>query len=304
MIISGYPEHFGPHKILVVDDEAHVREVVSEALAYLGHDVTEAENGKQALSRLETTAVDVIISDLYMPEMDGMELIRQVRRHYPEIDIIAITGFGNRYDYTEVIAAGAADFITKPFTLDKMEAKLARLFRERYLRSQLQEMAMRDALTGLYNRRSFEPAVEDETVRSIRYRHPLSLLFMDVDHFKRYNDDFGHRAGDELLVKLAEIIRNCIRDHVDKAFRYGGDEFIVILPVLDSTGAGVVADRIRANYCEICPGETSLSIGIAQFQVDSGDLDRDIETMIRRADESLYYVKKRLGGGKIHCSGL
>jgi len=298
------PTHnpFGPHKILVVDDEESLRDLLHEALIELGHSVLVAENGRQALARLAETPVDVIITDLQMPEMDGMELTVEVRRRYPEVDVIAITGFSNRYHYAEVIATGAADFITKPFTLDKLEAKLIRLFRERSLRARLQEMAQRDPLTGLYNRRHFETVIADEAVRSIRYRHPLSLMFMDVDRFKQYNDQHGHRAGDALLVTLADILPTSIRDHVDKAFRYGGDEFLVVLPMLEQAGALKVAERIRTNYRKAGLGKTSLSIGIAELRVETGDLDRDIEQLIRRADASLYHVKKHLGGDRTWCA--
>jgi len=296
------PNPFGPHKILVVDDEESLRDLLHEALIELGHSVLVAENGRQALARLAETPVDVIITDLQMPEMDGMELTVEVRRRYPEVDVIAITGFSNRYHYAEVIATGAADFITKPFTLDKLEAKLIRLFRERSLRARLQEMAQRDPLTGLYNRRHFETVIADEAVRSIRYRHPLFLMFMDVDRFKQYNDQHGHRAGDALLVTLADILPTSIRDHVDKAFRYGGDEFLVVLPMLEQAGALKVAERIRTNYRKAGLGKTSLSIGIAELRVETGDLDRDIEQLIRRADASLYHVKKHLGGDRTWCA--
>lgn len=289
---------FGPHKILVVDDEESLRDILHEALLEWGHSVLVAENGRQALVRLAENPVDVIITDLQMPEMDGMELTGEVRRRYPEVDVIAITGFSNRYHYAEVIAAGAADFISKPFTLDKLEAKLIRLFRERSLRNRLQEIAQRDPLTGLYNRRHFETVIADEAVRSIRYRHPLALMFMDVDRFKQYNDQYGHRAGDALLVTLADILLSSIRDHVDKVFRYGGDEFLVVLPMLEQAGALKVAERILDKYRQAGLGETSLSIGIAELRVETGDLDRDIEQLIRRADASLYHVKKHLGGDR------
>jgi two-component system cell cycle response regulator len=293
---------FGPQRILVVEDEDYLRDMLFEALTRLGHQVRVAGNGLEALERLAEATVEVVITDLHMPAMDGLELIREVRRLYPAVDIITITGYSSRYPYTDVIAAGAADFITKPFTLDKLEAKLVRLFRERSLRLSLEEMAQRDPLTGLFNRRHFETVITDEAVRSIRYQHPLSLIFMDVDRFKQYNDNHGHRAGDTLLAVLAETILASIREHVDKAFRYGGDEFLVVLPVLDLAGARNVAERIRQNYGQKCSRETSLSIGIAQLRVESGDLEKDIEKMIRRADESLYYVKKQFGGDRVSCA--
>ncbi len=143
-----------------------------------------------------------------------------------------------KYKYTDVIAAGAADFITKPFTLNELEAKLNRLIRERCLRQELELLAVRDPLTGLYNRRFFRKWSGEEVVRALRYDHPLFLFFFDIDHFKAYNDQNGHQAGDVLLIQLAEVLKSSIREDVDTAFRYGGDEFTVLLPHLPKRAGG------------------------------------------------------------------
>ncbi len=290
-------------RILVVDDEAHVREMLESAFSFMGHKVEGAADGREALQKLAEEKFDVVVTDLFMPRMDGMALIRRMAEDYGDVDVIAITGYSDKYPYTEVIAAGAADFITKPFTLDKLEAKLVRLIRERRLRLQLEEMAIRDSLTGLFNRRHFEQVLAREAVRAVRYHHPLALIFIDLDGFKQYNDQFGHRAGDQLLCRLARVLEGSIREHVDRAFRYGGDEFTVILPLVDVEGGCRVARRIRRNFAELGYEQTTLSMGIAEFQAESGELGEDIEDLVRRADSALYHVKKRLGGNRACCVG-
>ena len=189
--------------ILVVDDEPQVCEIITEALIGMGHKVDSAHDGVEAVEKIKNGQFTIVVTDMDMPRMDGMQLIEYIVRNYDDIDIIAITGHLIRYRYTEVVDAGAADFITKPFTLNELEAKLNRLIRERGLREQLSKLAIRDPLTGLQNRRSFEENARKEAIRTIRYQHTLYLFFMDVDNFKKYNDLYGHQAGDELLIETA-----------------------------------------------------------------------------------------------------
>lgn len=288
-----------PQNILVVDDEQPIRDFIAEALATLGHEVRTAADGLDAVEQMEQNHFNVVITDMVMPRMDGMQLITYLAERQNGIDIIAITGQAMIYKYTDVVAAGAADFITKPFTLNELEAKLNRLIRERNLRAELERLAVRDALTGLYNRRFFQNVIRKESIRAIRYQHPLYLFFLDLDRFKQYNDKHGHQAGDDLLVRFASVLKGSIRDEVDSAFRYGGDEFTVLLPFLPSASAVMVAERIRGNYNALNLEPTSLSIGIARFRDKSISIDLDIEDMIHRADSALYHAKHGLGRNRV-----
>ncbi|WP_139796594.1 GGDEF domain-containing protein [Desulfacinum hydrothermale] len=292
-------EIYGPQDILVVDDELSVRELVAESLEIIGHRVETAVDGLEAVEKLEQTSFDIVVTDMDMPRMDGIALIRHIREHHPRVDVIAITGHAVRYKYVDVINAGAADFITKPFSLDKLDAKLRRLIRERWLRNELEHLATRDPLTGLFNRRHFRKVLTQEAVRSLRYGHPLSLLFIDVDFFKAYNDQEGHQAGDALLVELAEILRSSIREHVDSAFRFGGDEFTVLLPHLELEQATKVAQRIQTKYAQLNAAPTSLSIGAAAFRSLNGHVEQSIEDLIARADKAQYQAKKDMGGNQL-----
>jgi diguanylate cyclase (GGDEF)-like protein len=249
---------------------------------------------------MEELKFDVVITDMDMPKMDGMDLIKHVVEHKSGIDVIAITGHTIKYTYTDVIAAGAADFITKPFSMNELEAKLNRLIRERHLRQELERMAVRDPLTGLYNRRFFQKLVRKEVTRVLRYNHSLFMLYFDIDRFKEYNDCFGHQCGDRLLITFAEVLSTYIREDVDSAYRFGGDEFTVILPYLNADAAVAVAQRIRDNYDQHRLQPTTISVGIARFLTKTGNLDHDVDDMVRRADMALYETKNVLGRNKTH----
>ncbi|MEJ5348791.1 MAG: diguanylate cyclase [Desulfosoma sp.] len=296
-------DSFGPQRILVVDDERSVRELVAESLSYIGHHVDMASDGLDASEKLKLAPYDIVITDMDMPRMDGMELIEHIRQHYPHTDVIAITGHATRYKYVEVISAGAADFITKPFGLDKLEAKIRRLLRERFLRRELEQLAIRDPLTGLFNRRHFRNVLIQEAVRSIRYGHPLFLVFIDIDFFKQYNDQEGHQAGDALLIELGTILQQSIREHVDSAFRYGGDEFTVVLPYLNADQVRIVVERVQKRYAALDAAPTTLSIGAARFKNLNGDVEKSVEDLIERADKAQYRAKKELGGNRLCLDG-
>jgi len=282
--------------ILVVDDEPEVCEIISDALRGQGHKVESAGDGVEAVEKLKRSEFSIVVTDMDMPRMDGMQLIEYIVHNHADIDIIAITGHLMRYKYTEVVEAGATDFITKPFTINELEAKLNRLIRERSLREQLSKLAVRDPLTGLQNRRSFEENVRKEAIRTTRYQHTLFLFFMDVDNFKKYNDLYGHQAGDALLIETANLLTNSIRENIDSVYRYGGDEFIMLLLHLPGAQALSVAKRICRKFDLLRFEPTSISIGIARFIAKSGTVEQDIQDMIQRADSALYTAKK--GHGK------
>jgi diguanylate cyclase (GGDEF)-like protein len=286
--------------ILVVDDEPQVCELISDSLTSQGHKVDTASDGVEAMEKVKTGNFSVVITDMDMPRMDGMQLIDYIVKNHEDIDIIAITGHVMRYRYTEVVEAGATDFITKPFTLNEMEAKLNRVIREKGLREQLAKLAVRDALTGLQNRRAFEENAHKEAIRTIRYRYTLYLFFIDVDNFKKYNDLYGHQAGDRLLIQVANLLENSIRENIDSVFRYGGDEFVILLPHLPAGQALSVAERICSKYNLLQLEPTSLSIGIARFIEESGTIDQDIQDMIQRADAALYSAKKDRGKNHVY----
>ncbi|WP_309474780.1 GGDEF domain-containing response regulator [Dissulfurirhabdus thermomarina] len=288
-----------PQHILVVDDDVTIVRLLGEFLSGLGYSHATAADGREALERHEEAPATIIVTDLVMPRMDGMELIREVRARGDDTDIIVMTGYGRDFRYTDVIRAGASDFINKPFNLDELEAKLDRIIRERNLRAQLRRLSIHDALTDLYNRRHFETRLEEEAQRAIRQSYPLYLLMVDVDRFKDYNDRLGHQAGDEVLRRLARVLEQSTRRHVDNAFRYGGDEFAVIVPQASLEQAAQIAERIRRTYLEEGLAPTTLSIGVARLQ-ENGEQDvrERLRRLVRCADEAMY-AAKHAGGDRV-----
>ncbi len=180
-----------------------------------------------------------------------------------------------------------------------MEAKLNRILRERKLRAELKSLSTRDGLTGLYNRRYFDENLKHEASRAFRQNYSLYLLFIDLDGFKAYNDKYGHQRGDKLLIELSAIIRDNIRKDVDSAYRYGGDEFAVILPHASRQQAFMVAQRLLSSFSKRSVSSTGLSIGLAKLEGSGETLKENLESLIRKADQAAYRAK--INGGNQVC---
>ena len=284
--------------ILCVDDNQGIRRLLHEIVCSLGHTSVTAVDGVDALEKLEDNNFDIVITDLNMPRMDGIDFIKRIRTDFSNVDIIAITGFQMTYNYTDIIALGASDFISKPFKVNELEAKINRIIRERELRAELERLSNRDGLTGLYNRRHFDDRLKQEAIRAFRQGYNLYLLFIDLDGLKAYNDKYGHQQGDNLLIELAEITQDNIRKDVDSAYRYGGDEFAIALPHANRQQALKVSERLLAKYNERNLSPTSLSIGLAKLAGSRETLEEDLETLMMKADQALYRAKTN-GGNQV-----
>jgi diguanylate cyclase (GGDEF)-like protein len=283
--------------ILIVDDDTAVRDTIQEFLSIKGYSTFTAASAEDALKLLKSFSADVIITDIIMNGMDGLELTQIIKKHY-DTDIIVITGFTGNYSYEDAIKKGADDFIFKPVRFEELLLRLKRVLRERTLAQErrlmlerLQELAITDDLTRLFNSRHFYSQLENEIIRYNRYQRPLSLLMIDVDLFKNYNDTYGHLAGDRILYKIAQLIASCLR-HLDSAYRYGGEEFTVILPETTCDAALMVAERInQVVNDEVCGAvsdkKMSVSIGVTQYV--SGEA---INEFVRRADQAMYMAKE------------
>lgn len=299
-------------RILIVDDDDTIRVLMNEFLTTLGYECHTASGGLDALDILEKNPVDVVITDIIMPGMDGLELTRQIKEQY-DYEIIVMTGFAGEYSYEEVIQRGASDFVFKPVRYEELHLRLQRVLRERSMREKLERLAITDDLTKLFNARHFYRRLTAEIERADRYDHPLALLMLDIDHFKAYNDTYGHIEGNTVLARLGQIIRSKLR-RLDSAYRYGGEEFTVILPETDGANAHYVARRLlKASGNEIFfPTDDNgvgitVSIGIAQYRPGE-----EMEAFIKRADMAMYESKKQ-GRNRItffdetmdapHCGG-
>ena len=281
--------------VLSVDDDGELRELLHELISQMGHASVTAADGIDALEKMEEKQFDIVITDINMPRLNGVGLIKRITSDFSDTDVIAITGFQTEYNYTDIIALGASDFICKPINIDEFEAKIKRIVRERNMRFELRRLSTCDALTGLYNRRYLDENLQNEAIRASRQHYDLYLLLIDIDNFKVYNDKYGHQQGDRLLKELAQIISRSIRDNVDSGYRYGGDEFAATILHANPQQALMVAERLRTEYNERNLVPTSLSVGIAKLKNSHRTLEEDLNDLIREADQALYLAKNNGG---------
>jgi diguanylate cyclase (GGDEF)-like protein len=259
-----------------------------------------AASVNDALTLLRSSCFDVVITDIEFPDgKGGLDLTQVVKKDH-HADVIVMTGYSHNYSYEEAVSRGASDFVIKPFRTEELLLRVRRVLRERELTEErrrmmekLQQLAVTDGLTELFNSRHFYSQLELEVDRCTRYKHPLSLLLIDIDHFKEFNDAFGHLEGDKVLVRFSQILRSCLRAN-DSAFRYGGEEFTVILPETGAEEARTVAQRIRAaleaeTFCPLSgrPVSTTISIGVTEYSPMEG-----MDVFIRRADQAMYLSKQ------------
>jgi diguanylate cyclase (GGDEF)-like protein len=261
----------------------------------MGHVSKTAADGVDALEKMEEQQFDIVITDINMPRLNGVGLIKRIASDFSDTDVIAITGYQTEYNYTDIIALGASDFISKPINIDEFEAKIKRIVRERNMRFELRRLSTCDALTGLYNRRHLDENLPNEAIRASRQHYDLYLLLIDIDNFKVYNDKYGHQQGDRLLKELAQIISRSIRDNVDSGYRYGGDEFAATVLHANPQQALMVAERLRTEYNAKNLVPTSLSIGIAKLKNSHRTLAENLDALIREADQALYLAKNNGG---------
>lgn len=273
-------------RVLIVDDDQRVGEVLSELVEALGFPSEFALSGQDALRKMETASYSVLLTDMRMPGMSGVELIERVRETDGDLNIIAMTGYSDDFRYVDIINSGANDFIKKPIDAGELEAKLVRNIMEGNLRRELNRLSITDALTGLYNQREFYIRLKQEIVRSVRQKHPLGLILVDLDNFKEYNDSHGHLAGDAVLKSVGRAINKSIREGVDAGYRYGGDEFAVILIDSDVAIAEDIGKRIQQAVDE--NGRVRVSVGYAIYEEHMSLTD-----FVSLADSNLYRSKNR-----------
>jgi len=286
-------------KVLIVDDEKINLDVLINLLKPYYRTVA-AKNGEQAFKRLEVPPLpDLILLDIMMPGMDGYEVCRQLKKTEVtrDIPVIFITGKNDEQYEAKGFQAGAVDYITKPFSPLIALARVKTHIELKRRGDMLERLAGLDGLTGIPNRRHFDQFLEAEWKRSCRYNHSISLLIMDIDYFKLYNDHYGHAEGDDCLKKVASSFSQSMIRSTDLAARYGGEEFACILPETDFEGAMVTADRIMKAIHALCiPHEKSdvadyvtVSIGVSCLTPQKAKKSIDL---LETADQALYRAKR------------
>lgn len=282
----------GEVTVLVVDDDRLILEAMRQLVESYGYRCMSAVNGRDAIEQLQSSPVDIVVTDVMMPEMDGLQLLAHIKDHYTDTDVIIVTGYTDRAGYADVIRAGAIDFIKKPFERDELEAKLNRVQRERTMIRKLEKLSLCDALTGLHNRRSFDLKLAEEVHRGHRQDFQVFLALIDVDNFKGYNDTHGHPAGDKVLNEVGLILNECTRHNVDFTFRYGGDEFAAILTQTSPEQAIRIMERVLQRFEQADYNGTSLSVGLVRCHREEAlSWEENAAFMIDQADRALYRAK-------------
>lgn len=296
-----------PSRILVVDDEARVRQTVRDILRHDGYVVCEASDGATALECLDRTPFALVLTDMVMPQMDGLTFIKIATQRGYQTAYVVMTGYASWDSAVEAMKLGAADYLPKPFPLELLRLVVGRTLHVRELAERARQadvyerLAHTDGLTELANYRFFQQRLSVELNRAQRFNRPLSLIMLDVDRFKAYNDIYGHQAGDQALRQLAWLLRRSSRSY-DVVARYGGDEFVMMLPETSKTMATEVAERIRVGVetagregdLQSPGGQFSVSLGIANFPEDA----TEPRQLIRQADLALYQAKT-CGGNRV-----
>ena len=286
--------------ILVVEDDPVSRRILEKSLTKSGMKVVTAENGRKALDLLEKTFFPIVITDWMMPEMDGLELCRRIRKmEWPSyVFIILLTARGAVDDIIAGLDAGADDYLTKPFNKAELKARLRAGTRILGLYDKINKLSITDPLTQCFNRGYLMKNLTKEIKRSTRYKNNLYIVMSDIDHFKNINDSYGHQTGDLVLKEFASLIMNSFRDEVDWLARYGGEEFILVLPETGRDGAWQAAERIRKKVSEmvIMVGEKKIQItasfGISGFEGHSSVTNISANALIEHADKCLYQAKR------------
>ncbi|MES2118604.1 MAG: diguanylate cyclase [Pseudomonadota bacterium] len=285
-------------RILIVDDAMENVQVLYQALRD-EHEVLFALDGPTAIDIARQQMPDLILLDAVMPGMDGYAVCAALRAtpEVQDIPIIFVTALSQPEDETRALEAGAVDFISKPFNVAVVRARVRTQLTVKRQADAMRELTLTDALTGVANRRHFNDTLELEWRRCARSGLPLSAIMIDIDHFKRYNDAYGHQAGDLCLQKVAAAMKRCAARPQDLLARYGGEEFILLLPQESLAGATAVARRILDEVDllslphEASPTSSVVSVSMGVATVQPGEAG-DTSSLIRSADEQLYRAKQ------------
>jgi len=284
-------------RILLVDDELSNIEVLADIFDD-DYEVLFATEGEKALGIAATAQPDVILLDVMMPGMDGHEVCRRLKmdRQTAGIPVIFITGLSDVAAETLGLELGAMDYVSKPFSPAVVKIRVRNQIELKCAREQLTKLASTDGLTGLANRRRFDEVLAQEYARHIRSTNELSLILLDIDHFKTYNDTYGHVSGDDCLRQIAGVIDQSIIRVTDLAARYGGEEFVCVLPETNQSGALAIAEKIRQAISSLAiphsassaASHVTASLGVvtARCLAEKSPLN-----IVAQADEQLYKAK-------------
>jgi len=303
-------EHKKKKRILVVDDHEDNIELLRARLEARGYEVEGANDGQAALDAVRRVCPDLILLDVMMPKMDGIEVVRRLKANaeLPFIPVIMQTALDSTENKVEGLDAGADDYITKPINFAELEARVNSLLRIKALQTdlaarerelselndRLRLISLTDGLTEVENRRSLELHLHEMWQHSMRLHEPIALIICDIDKFKAVNDNYGHQAGDSVLKEFAQLLKSEARE-IDRVGRYGGEEFLLILSgtVLDAavTFAERLREKVEGHTFSYAGGtlRRTMSCGVAAAPHPKV---KDQEALLRASDDALYVAKE------------
>jgi len=301
-MVENPQEKISKGKVLIVDDAPDTVEIIKKLLVFEGYEVLTTSTGEEGVQKVEKEKPEIVLLDISLPGIDGNEALKRIRKVDPIVSVIMLTAFATVDNAISALKEGASDFIKKPFENEHL-VHLVNQCLEKYrtlkekgrLEEEVQRLSITDDLTGLHNYRHFYKTLELEIARLKRQRTALSLLMFDMDNFKRYNDLYGHLEGDKVLKKVGEVVNRLIRSNVDSGYRYGGDEFAVLLVGATLDQAMPIAERLRISIEQAGFRDISVSIGVTEFYPDY-----NLREFVRLADDSLY-AAKHSGGNRVYA---
>jgi diguanylate cyclase (GGDEF)-like protein len=279
-------------KVLIIDDSEMIHELLRVRLATESIDLHSAADGEAGIAAAAKLQPDLILLDVDMPGLDGYEVCRRLKRDSGtmSVPIIFLSGSASTEEKIRGLDLGAVDYITKPFEPAELRARVRASLRTKYLTDLLSRKAMIDGLTGLWNRTYFDSRLESELSLSRRSGRPLSCILLDLDHFKKLNDRYGHPFGDEVLRSVGKLLIDSCRDE-DIACRYGGEEFVILTPNVPAQGAVELAERLRAAIESMKLSHRGKAVPVTCSMGVSDVGHTPPPTIVELADEALYAAK-------------
>jgi two-component system, cell cycle response regulator len=302
-----------PCRVLLVDDDAVVRYRLTSLLRPIGYEVHSASSGDEALRLIDSTFCQIVLTDWHMPDMDGLELCRRLRRLRGKgyIYLLMLTGRSGTADIVTGLTAGADDYVVKGAAPEEILARVEVGRRITHLESSLRasnrenrRMSVTDSLTGAKNRRYLMKYLPRAIEAAVRGSHSIAVVSFDVDHFKRINDDFGHDIGDKVLQELVRRSSSVLRQGMDWIARAGGEEFVFVLPHTNLNGAIAFADRLRSLIVEppilTSVGRLAVTVSVGVTALDGApELGATSAAEMLRAADQCVYASKNLGRDRI-----
>lgn len=297
-----------PQSVLVIDDSEDIHRLLRARLKDEDVEIFDAADGPSGIEAARRLRPDLILLDVEMPGLGGFDVCRELKNDpaTTPIPIIFLTGVSDPAERVKGLELGAVDYVIKPFDFAELRARVRASLRTVRYQKLLEQRAQIDGLTGLWNRVYFDQRLHEVLSGCRRYGGPVSLVMVDIDHFKRVNDTFGHPFGDRVLERVAEVLRSGVRPS-DVPCRYGGEEFAIILPETDEAGGAELAERLRARIAESRWHSQNPSFVVtASFGVGSSSGGEDVsmaaDQIVLEADAALYRAK-RAGRNRVCVAG-